>query len=265
MNDAAFDRKMTQWAQSDQQPVSDARLEYALRQLGDRPGELVSAAPRRALPKRRALAVAFALLMLLAATAVAATLGLSHFFKQNPYAFTRDGETTLGVQTAPLLVIGDSDLSTLRVEAMDSAWIGGQLTLSVFVASADPDETLYVGELDESDTALLYPDSLNHPPTTLDGAKDARILLWDNFSVYTLPDSGDGQWGYPQQVETSPQEDGTLIAMQIDPDFVSTSDLAVLAKDGRLPFSLEFTLSDHGTLRFERIALSAALPDERSE
>lgn len=302
MNDTSFDRAMFKLAHRGEESVSTARLEQALACLGDEPGTLATPAlparsaaaspsvsgeiPRQSVSrahgarhaaahrarraagshaKRRTVLLAFALLTLLAATALAATLGLTHFFDQNPYLFAnRTGSTTDGVKTQPLLTLDDSGLSLLRVQPVDSAWIDGRLTLSVLVSLADADEPLLVGELDGDGTALLYPEGPDQPPQTLEDAASARILLHDSYSVYTLAD--DGWSGYPQTDDTLMQDGAALIAMQINPDFVGVSDLEALARDGRFPFRLELYLSDHGELRAESAILSATLPtDEEKE
>ena len=217
------------------------------------------------------MVLAFALLTLLAATALAATLGLARFFDQNPYLFAHQpGETTDAVTTQPLLLVDGGGLRDLRVQPVDSAWIDGYLTLSVLVSPAGADEPLLVGELNGDGTANLYQGGPGQPPETLDDATSARILIHDDFSVYTLADDGgsdDGWSGYPQIAETLMQEDGSaLIALQINPDFVTISDLDALAQDGRFPFLLELYVSDHGEMHAESAILSAVLPtDEEKE
>ena len=259
MNEQAFDRMMTEIAHRDPAPASEAKLNWALKRLDGAPARR---ARRHALPRGRALAIALAMLLLLCATAVAATMGLSHFFERNPYAFAHQpDQTTEDARLSPLTLLDDSGLSLLRVEPIDSAWIDGRLTLSVLVSSADADVPLLVGELDGDDTANLYPDTAQ-PPTFLQDAQSALILLFDNSTLYTLSESGDGWPGYPSQFETSSQDAGTLLAIQLDPDFVSASELESLAQDGRFPFRLELYVSDHGALRAETATLSAALPDE---
>ena len=302
MNDTSFDRAMCKLAHREDEDISTARLEQAFACLGDAPGTLATPTlparptaasssssaeiPRQsvsrttgarhtathrarrtgnAYSKRRMALLAFALFTLLAATALAATLGLSHFFEQNPYLFAhKTGSTTDGVKTQPLLMLDDGELRDLRVQPVDSAWIDGRLTLSVLVSLADVDEPLLVGELDGDGTALLYLDGPDQPPQTLDNAASARILLHDSFSVYTMGD--DGWSGYPQTVDTMMQDGAALIAMQINPDFVGVSDLDALAQDGRVPFRLEMYLADHGELHAESAILSAVLPtDEEKE
>ena len=258
MNEQAFARMMTEIAHRDPAPASEAKLNWALERLDSAPNRR---ARRHALPRGRMLAIALAMLLLLCATAVAATMGLSHFFERNPYAFAHQpDQTTEDARLSPLTLLDDSDLSLLRVEPIDSAWIDGRLTLSVLVSSADADVPLLVGELDGDGTANLYPDTAQ-PPTFLQDAQSARILHFDEVSFYTLPSEG-GWSGYATQTETSPQDGGTLFAMECNPDFVSASELESLAQDGRFPFRLELYVSDRGALRFESVTLSAALPDE---
>ena len=260
MTDREFDRMMTARAHSEAAPVSTAKLEAALAQLGETPGTLRRPSGR-AMPKRRALVLAFALLALLSATALAATMGLSHFFGRNPYSFTNQpgGSTAENTRLSPLTLLDDDGLSLLRVEPVDSAWIDGRLTLSLLVSPASSDEPLLVGELNGDNTANLYTDT-SGLPTLFDDAGSALILLWDNISVYRHPASEQDESGYAMRVETSAQDGQSLIACQINPEFVSAADLEALAADGRFPFRLDLYVSDHGKLRAETVLLSAALP-----
>lgn len=74
-------------------------------------------------------AVLAALLLLAVGVAVAARLGLSAFWANNPYRFFHNRERTEPrVRTSPLTVADDSELSSLRFAPLDSAWIEGRLT-----------------------------------------------------------------------------------------------------------------------------------------
>lgn len=262
MNEHAFDRMMTDAAHRNPENVPVDKLDAALARLG----RATAPRPRRAaLPHRRALTVALAMLLLLCASAVAATMGLSHFLERNPYAFSHQPDQSVeDARLSPLTLLDESELSLLRVSPIDSAWIDGRLTLSVLVASADADVPLLAGELNGDGTANLYADTAQ-PPTLLEDAQSARILHFDDISLYTLPGEGDGWSGYATQTETSPQDGGTLLAIECNPDFVSASELDALAEDGRFPLRLELYVSDRGTLRAQAVTLSAALPDENEK
>lgn len=261
MNEQAFDRRMTEIAHRNPPSVPTDKLHWALARLDNAPGR------RAARPRGRALALALAMLIALCATAAAATMGLSHFFERNPHAFAhRPDQTTENARLEPLTLLDDGGLSCLRVSPVDSAWIDGRLTLSLLVSSADADVPLLAGELNGDGTANLYPDTAQ-PPTLLEDAQSARILLCYDVSLYTLPSDedgwpGDGWPGYATYVETSPQDGGTLLAIECNADFVSASELEALARDGRFPFRLELAVSDRGALRVEDVTLSAALPTE---
>ena len=262
MNEHAFDRMMAGIAHRNAPATPTAKLNWALERLD---AEASRPARRVAFSRRRALILAFALTLALCAAAAAATLGLSHFFERNPYTFAHQpGQTTDGARLSPLTLLDDGGLSLLRVEPVDSAWIDGRLTLSVLVSPADAQEPLLAGELNGDGTASLYPDTAQ-PPTALEDAQSARILLIDNVALYTAPEADDGWPGYPSQIETSQQDAGTLLAMQLEPDFVSASELVTLTQDGRFPFRLELVVSEHGALRFESVTLAAALPDENEK
>ena len=267
-DDARFDALMAAWERADAhllaRAVPSGKLEWTLARLGR-----ANAARRRTAFSLRAAAVALALAALLSATALAATLGLAHF---NPaYFIHRPAGEEDGVAVDPkaMEVVDDSDLHLIRVEAIDSAFIDGRLTLSVRVTAADVGRPVYWGyEEDGIYSVQLGDDAADMPRAHLDALPVGAMLVEDNSSGWPSVVNPDGTRRRSPELGTmvDVQQDGLVMAIQAGATFITQSDLPGLVDaSGRIPIALSFDILDGGEYAYETVVVSIAAPTDKEK
>ena len=265
-DDARFDALMARWAEGcsplTAEPDTDVKLAWTLEGLGRLP-----VSRRRPTLTLRAAGVAFALLALLSATALAATLGLAHF--NTAYFIRRPAGEEAGVTVAPqaMRVVDATGLQRIRVEAIDSAFIDGRLTLSVRVTSAEKSRQLFWGydedgiyKVQRDDDAAAY-----EPYERLDALPEGALLLEDMDSgwPYVLYPDGTSRRSPELANMVDVQKDGLMMAIQAGATFITQSDLTELVDaDGRIPVALSFDILDGEEYVYETVVVSIAAPTD---
>ena len=271
-DDARFDALMTDWAKAssplvvDAEPAPNAKLAWTLDGLG----RLPAARRRPALPLRSAV-VALALLALLSATALATTLGLARF---NPTYFIRrpaGEEAGVAIEPKTMRVADASGLRLISVEAVDSAFVDGRLTLSVRVTSADESRPIFWG-YDEDGLYKVQQggDAGTHEPyERLNALPEGALLLEDMDSgwPYVLYPDGTRRRSPELSNMVVVQEGGLLMAIQAGATFITQDDLTQLVDaDGRIPIELSFDILNGEEYVYETVIVSVAAPtDEEKE
>lgn len=253
MNDREFDCAMRRLALAEGQRVSTEKLERVLRSLPP----AAPAAPTR--PRIRMAAVLAALLLLAVGVAVAARLGLSAFWANNPYRFFHNRERTEPqVRTSDLAVTDASGLSTLRLLPLDSAWIEGRLTLTFSLTAEAGRERPLLGQPDETGFLVWQEDQSQW-------VERVDLLVCDtDVTAYTRRDDADGWAGYPS-LQCMESEEGLMLALQFEPDFITASDLPTLMNaQGCIPIRLELWVYDarQGDCAPQSALLSVRAPTE---
>lgn len=254
MNDCEFDQAMRRLARAERSRVSTEKLEHVLRTLPPK----ASTAPVR--PRLRMAPVLAALLLLAGGVAVAARLGLPAFWQRNPYNFFHNRERVEPeVRTSALTLADGSELSTLRLTPLDSAWIEGRLTLTLTLESAPGREAPVLGQREDEGFFVQREDFRGEWVEAVD------LLVCDtDVTAYTRRDGVDAWEGYPS-MHCLESEEGLTLALQFGPDFLTASDLPALTDaEGRIPLRLELWVYDarQDDCRPQSALLSVQAPTE---